>query len=270
MNVYKYFSHLKKYLTNKTIQMVLMGFQFAFYISRHTFTQNIYRFLFSKRQRNARDIFHEPCGAAADEWICISKLFSTATNKTNSNQYCLEEDYVNKGGVISLHNHTHAFEQTNYSLITCLKNTEGKLLRKIFHRPASTISPLIRMTSECDLLDNSTATLDNSTAIISKISFLDVQYHHPHMKTPIILEIPREWCCVGNELFSHIFVLRLLYHQPQPFIFDHMYVLDVMDSNLNTVQLDFNHYIILDSNNYLVSEFILSQKYSQKWLQELS
>lgn len=93
---------------------------------------------------------------------------------------------------------------------------------------------------------------ENLTPKISSVSFLDVQYHHPEMKESIILEIPKEWCCIGNQMFSPIFVLRMLYYQPLPFVFDMRYTLEIMDSCLNILPLNSNQMLDLKESSYEV------------------
>ena len=85
---------------------------------------------------------------------------------------------------------------------------------------------------------------------LSNVSFLDIQYHHPKMNSPLPLEVPKEWCCIGNELFSAAFVLRMLYYQELPFVFDMNYTLNIMDSDLNAITLNSSQHIMLKNTDY--------------------
>jgi hypothetical protein len=81
-------------------------------------------------------------------------------------------------------------------------------------------------------------------------SLIDIQYHHPDMKESLILEIPREWFCIGNEMFSPEFILRVLYYQPLPFVFDMRYTLEIMDNDLNMITMDSTQKMVLKELGY--------------------
>jgi hypothetical protein len=86
--------------------------------------------------------------------------------------------------------------------------------------------------------------------------FISIQYCHPDMTDPIIFELDKRFLIRGNELFSSCFVLRLLNYQSKPFKFDNKYVLKLLDSNMNSIELDFYKYIQLNSGDYNVCNLI--------------
>ena len=86
----------------------------------------------------------------------------------------------------------------------------------------------------------------------SNIFFITVQYTNPKMKTSVTLEIPKGMYIVGNELFSPSFVLRLLNYQPCSYVFDYHYVLKIVDSNINIIELNKNQYIKLGETSYVI------------------
>ena len=200
-----------------------MGFfslQFAFYISQNPVIHSVYKFLFVKRPRKSNEILVEPTDS--EHWLCESQMVSMASS------FELKEQYY-----ISLDSYFETVEKekalVTYSLPMNFNDTE-KVYRIIRNQRFS-----FRNLQEPKL---------------SSVSFLDVQYHHPDMKDSLILIIPKEWCCIDNELFSPEFVLRMLYYQPLPFMFDMRYTLDIMDNNLNMFQLHSNQWMLVKDTDY--------------------
>lgn len=78
--------------------------------------------------------------------------------------------------------------------------------------------------------------------------FLNVQYVHPDMKSPIKLAFDISYIRNGNEVFSHLFVLRLLNHQynKNEYVFDDKYEVHLMDHSVNKVVIKSNQYLVFD------------------------
>lgn len=78
--------------------------------------------------------------------------------------------------------------------------------------------------------------------------FLNVQYVHPDMKSPLKLAIDVSYIRNGNELFSKLFVLRMLNHQynKNEYTFDDKYEVHLMDHSVNKVVIKSNQYLIFD------------------------
>jgi len=91
-------------------------------------------------------------------------------------------------------------------------------------------------------------------SVISKVKFLDIQYHHPDMSEPLILELPKEYYYTGNQLFSDAFVYRMLLYQPFPFVFDERYTVELMDNELEMMTLKSTEYLVLEASSYRVVE----------------
>jgi hypothetical protein len=224
--------------------MGVLGFRFAFYLSRQSFFQSIYRFLFVKRPRDSNDILIEPVDFP--NWLCETHMIPTAPSSK------ISTFYFKKTPSPSFYNSFHLKEKYSLSPFEYCKQEkyeEGRFLwtysipvetenieknfRVIRNQPFSPLSII-------------------SPPLLSSVSFLDIQYHHPEMKDSLILEIPKEWCCVGNDLFSSAFVLRMLYYQTLPFVFDMRYSLDIMDNELNMFSLNSNQHIVLNETTYEV------------------
>jgi hypothetical protein len=84
----------------------------------------------------------------------------------------------------------------------------------------------------------------------SPIRFISIKYSHPKMKDNLYLELDNTMYIISNSLFSPVFVRRLLEYQTEDFVFDKNYKLVIMDNNINTIELDFTKYIILEKESY--------------------
>ena len=82
--------------------------------------------------------------------------------------------------------------------------------------------------------------------------FLNVQYVHPDMKAPIKLTLDIKYIRNGNEIFSQLFVRRLLEHQynSNEYIFDNNYEIHLMDQSINKVEIKSNQYLKFDDLQY--------------------
>lgn len=78
--------------------------------------------------------------------------------------------------------------------------------------------------------------------------FLNVQYVHPMMKSPIKLTLDIKYIRNGNEVFSKIFVCRLLEQQykANDYVFDDKYEIHLMDHSVNKVVIKSNQYMKFD------------------------
>jgi hypothetical protein len=89
---------------------------------------------------------------------------------------------------------------------------------------------------------------------LSKVKFLSIEYTHPEVLKPIILEIDKNAYLVGNEILSCTFVKRALEYSFNVKNFDTDYVLRIMDNNLKTFELKSNEFIILEKDSYKIIE----------------
>lgn len=245
-NLYKYFSSLYKHyriiVINKLIHIGMLGFQFAFFLSRNSVFQSIYRVLFLKRPRDSEDILIEPVDNP--HWLCKSQIIHTTTSSKKtifnfkksslplSESFDLKEEYHLPP--FSYQENVKYDKETvlwTYSIYMTIENI-SKQFRIIKPQPLTEIE------------------YENLTPQFSSISFLDIQYHHPKMKESLILEVPKEWCCINNHLFTPVFVLRMLYYQTLPFVFDMSYNLEIMDSNLNMLTLNSSQSLVLKKDSY--------------------
>jgi hypothetical protein len=80
----------------------------------------------------------------------------------------------------------------------------------------------------------------------SDVSFLYVEYTCGNKS--ISLNISEEYMYIGNELFSPAFVLRLLEHQTEYYIFNCDYKINILDKTLITHRLSYYNYLILEKS----------------------
>jgi hypothetical protein len=220
--------------------MGFFGFRVAFYLSKQPFFQSVYKFLFVKRPRDSNDILIEPVDFP--NWLCetymiprppSSKIASFSFKKppSPSSSFYLREKYtLSPFDYYKQDNYEEGSFLWTYSIPIETENIE-KNFRIIRNQPFAPLSI-------------------TSPPPLSSVSFLDIQYHHPEMKDSLILEIPKEWCCIGNVFFSPVFVLRMLYYQTLPFVFDMRYTLDIMDNDLNMFSLTSQQFIVLKEMSY--------------------
>jgi hypothetical protein len=81
-------------------------------------------------------------------------------------------------------------------------------------------------------------------------TFLYVEYKHPDMKEAIELNIPRSFFVVHNALFTPCFVLNRLERQDKQYVFDHKYIVTIIDKDYKKIELKFNNYITLLESSY--------------------
>jgi len=101
----------------------------------------------------------------------------------------------------------------------------------------------------CDMESDS---YDKLPCELSKVKFLSIEYIHPEVKNPIVIEIDKNAYLVGNELLSCTFVKRALEYSFNVKNFNTEYVLNIMDNNLKTFELKSNEFIILEKDSYKI------------------
>jgi hypothetical protein len=95
--------------------------------------------------------------------------------------------------------------------------------------------------------------LDIDSRKPSKVRFLSIIYSHPKMIHNIELQLPNTMYYVGNELFSAVFVLRMLEYivgSGSYYVFDMDYTLKLLDRNVKYTELSSKEYIILGEQSY--------------------
>jgi hypothetical protein len=86
----------------------------------------------------------------------------------------------------------------------------------------------------------------------SNIKFTYIEYSHRKMRNTIELKIPSNMYMVGNELFTSVFVLRLLTYQSNNYYFDLEYKISILDHEIKTIELTSDLFIVLDKDTYYI------------------
>jgi hypothetical protein len=98
--------------------------------------------------------------------------------------------------------------------------------------------------------------LDNYDTTISSVRFLNIEYTHPSLESPIYLQLPQN-ICIGSHILSSVFIVRLLeYTVGETYTFDMDYKLNIIDENIQSFSLLSNQYIKLYENDYKIKEII--------------
>jgi hypothetical protein len=88
----------------------------------------------------------------------------------------------------------------------------------------------------------------------SEVEFLVIEYHHPEMVSPIGIQLPASMMVVGNEILSFAFMYRYFKQLPKytKYVFDHRYVLRVLDDCVNMVKIYSNQCVQLEYDSYKI------------------
>jgi hypothetical protein len=234
--------------------MGFLGFQTSYYISQNTVLRRIYKFLFMKRPRNVKDILIEP---TVNRWICISQIepispstIGCAPNGIFGFRSAATAAPINEPAFRLKEKYIYDFSEMGSKKV---EEYEDDVKRTRLLTYSFAISSAATESSEKVYRVIRSKTVDFAEILepkLSSVSLVDIQYHHPDMKESLILEIPREWFCIGNEMFSPEFILRVLYYQTLPFVFDMRYTLEIMDNDLNMITMDSTQKMILKESGY--------------------
>lgn len=144
----------------------------------------------------------------------------------------------------------------------CIESINYKNMVKMLN-PASKKKSIFMVRFEekwiCTVLDEH---LDETPHIDAKKThkhFMDISYEHPEMKSNIHIDLNSDLYVKDNQILSSAFVLRYLEYQPEPFVFDYNYKLNLMDDKLNMFELKPGQCIRLKTSKYEIEE-VLSEE----------
>ena len=116
-------------------------------------------------------------------------------------------------------------------------------------------NPMILMKSPHGYFCNITETSSILNCQIPKrtnVLFLTIEYINGSDEESISIDIPPEYYMCGNELFTPIFVYRQLKYTGLTFHFSMDYIIRMIDSNLNMVELNSRQYMEIQDNEYII------------------
>ena len=166
-------------------------------------------------------------------WVCISVLLKNDENLFTGNKQIYLENYQH----IKPHTTTDVSKKEYYN--NCLSYF-GKMATSIAKSDNNVIETMVTMRLDDGITNNSfnkntdEPTYSNTR---SKVSFLTIEYTHPKMETRITMNLDKDLYFTNNVILSSLFIKRYLDYQPEDFIFDENYTINLMDNNINTQQV---------------------------------
>lgn len=97
----------------------------------------------------------------------------------------------------------------------------------------------------------------------SNMSILSVTYSHPSMNETIDITLPEGLLYCHNQLFNFAFVYHCLQYQNKPYIFDEKYKVEIMDSNVETLEVGYNKYLHVYKDELKVHSLVTFDKSKQ-------
>ena len=81
---------------------------------------------------------------------------------------------------------------------------------------------------------------------------ISVEYTNPKMENSIVLDVPRGFMNVGNQILSPAFVHRCLEYQNKPYYFDMNYKLKIMDSCTETYEMGSEEMVVFEKMGFRI------------------
>lgn len=183
-----------------------------------------------------------------NNWVCISILLKNDETLFTGNQQIYLEYYQD----IKPHT-TPDVSNTDYHN-NCLSHF-GKIATSIAKSDNNVIETMVTMKLDDGTTNHSfNKSTDERTYsnTRSKSSFLTVEYTHPKMQNRISMELEQDLFFTNNVILSPLFIKRYLEYQPEEFIFDENYTINLMDDTINMITLTYSQSILLSEDSYTI------------------
>jgi hypothetical protein len=79
--------------------------------------------------------------------------------------------------------------------------------------------------------------------------FLSIEYTHPEMTKPIVIDLDKGYWLTENHILSNVFVKRWLEYQSLAYKFDKRYSIKILDGDINVKTMSWEQEIILKKDN---------------------
>ena len=181
-------------------------------------------------------------------WVCISVLLKNDENLFTGNKQIYLENYQH----IKPHTTPDVSKTEYYN--NCLSYF-GKMATSIAKSDNNVIETMVTMKLDDGITNNSfnkNADEPTYSNTRSKASFLTIEYTHPKMETRINMNLDKELYFTNNVILSALFIKRYLDYQPEEFIFDENYTINLMDNNINMITLTYPQSITLSEDSYRI------------------
>lgn len=181
-------------------------------------------------------------------WACISVLLQNDETVFTGKKYLYLENYQ----YIKPHT-TPDISKTDY-YNNCISYL-GKMMNPIAKTDNNIIELMITMKLDDGIANysfNKFIEEPTYSNIRSKASFLTIEYTHPDMKTRICMELEKDVYFTNNVILSPLFIKRYLEYQPEEYVFNENYTINLMDANINMITLTYPQSILLSKDSYTV------------------
>ena len=181
-------------------------------------------------------------------WVCISVLLKNNENLFTGNKQIYLENYQ----------HIKPYTTPDVSKMEYYNNCLsyfGKMATSIAKSDNNVIETMVTMKLDDGITNtsfNKNADEPTYSNTRSKASFLTIEYTHPKMETRITMNLDKELYFTNNVILSALFIKRYLDYQPEEYIFDENYTINLMDNNINMITLTYPQSILLSEDSYKV------------------
>jgi len=183
-----------------------------------------------------------------NNWVCISILLNNDQTLFADNKHIYLENYQN------INPYTTSDVSKDYYYNNCISYF-GKMATSIAKCDDNVVETMVTMKLDDGVFNKSfNKNTENTTYSNTRVKsqFLTIEYTHPKMKDRIIIELDKDIYFTDNIILSSLFIKRYLEYQPEEFIFDEDYTVNLMDNNVNMITLSYSQSVLLSDNSYKV------------------
>lgn len=183
-----------------------------------------------------------------NNWVCISILLNNDQTLFADNKHIYLENYQN------INPYTTSEVSKDYYYNNCISYF-GKMATSIAKCDDNVVETMVTMKLDDGVFNKSfNKNTENTTYSNTRVKsqFLTIEYTHPKMKDRIIIELDKDIYFTDNIILSSLFIKRYLEYQPEEFIFDEDYTVNLMDNNVNMITLSYSQSVLLSDNSYKV------------------
>jgi len=183
-----------------------------------------------------------------NNWVCISILLNNDQTLFADNKHIYLENYQN------INPYTTSDVSKDYYYNNCISYF-GKMATSIAKCDDNVVETMVTMKLDDGVFNKSfNKNTENTTYSNTRVKsqFLTIEYTHPKMKDRIIIELDKDIYFTDNIILSSLFIKRYLEYQPEEFIFDEDYTVNLMDNNINMITLSYSQSVLLSDNSYKV------------------
>ena len=224
-----------------------LGFRaFWLYCSTMVYLENKWNYYYNTYDtiRNGVDRFTETMNFVLGNRISIP-------DSKNWSQVCMDVQF-NKYDSVHYYESSHLLDDnlSPKDAITHFKNVFESIQEADDAMILMKYQDLYRIKWYCKLFKNNIDVEENLK--ISSFKPISITCKCEKVEKPIEIEIPDSMWCVGNELFTPVFIHRCIKHQGIPYVHSAEYVIEIIDENVNIHQIKNGEYIEVCQDSIIV------------------